>query len=76
MKHPDGCAALVAVDLPVVPGRKSAPGSGRLPGSGGGDSGHHRVDGQIDSQLATLMTQGWSFAEREKAFMPFMRPIL
>jgi len=47
---------LVAVDLPVLPGRKSAPGSGRLPGSGGGDSGQHRVDGQIGSQLATLMT--------------------
>jgi len=35
---PNG-TVLVAVDLTVVPGRKSALGSGRSPGSGGGDSG-------------------------------------
>ena len=41
-----------------------------------------RVDGQIDSQLATLMTQQWSFDERKKgvyaayATYPLMFPFL
>jgi len=63
-RAPAPSVRLGAVDLPVLPVGKCT-GSGRLPGSGAGFS-QHRVDGQIDSQLATLMTQQWSFDERKK----------
>jgi len=62
------CGA-AADPLAVGARRKSAPASRRWPESGGWGSGRRRVAGQINGGWVPLMTEGWAFDRRKRAFI-------